>query len=339
MESGTRNNKEPAARRGPRPAFSFVEVLFAVMILGIGFIMLAGIFPVAIGQTQATGEEANAANIARAAVAYLEKLPGTALLMTPDGQVRRLAANPLPPPIPPPLPLPPEYDGDANDNGTADDIEMWHLIKGNVIWAEDPRYAWVPLYRRWTRRNPIGPPPTIANDFAEVTILVLRVRNKSEFAAHAGTGGDLAVDNNGRGPLMPRRVTVFLEEGYGAGDILAITEDHTLAPGAMVLITGGADRHGRPAAGRMYRIGNAVDEGSRNRYYLSPTQDMLALPGNDKRLGPAPATNTDDLTEETDPGRGLTAWIVGEGTDPATGALFGGAQDVAVYTSFIKLNP
>src|SRR5215210_7149339 len=61
--------------RRPRfaPGFSFTEVLFAVMILGVGFIMIAAIFPVAIQQTRTTGEESNAAAIARGAVKFIEE--------------------------------------------------------------------------------------------------------------------------------------------------------------------------------------------------------------------------------------------------------------------------
>ena len=36
-----------------RSAFSFIEIMFAVIILGIGFIMIAAVFPVAIQQTSA----------------------------------------------------------------------------------------------------------------------------------------------------------------------------------------------------------------------------------------------------------------------------------------------
>ena len=44
--------------------FSFVEVLFAVIILGVGFIMIAAVFPVAIRQTKSTIDETSAATIA-----------------------------------------------------------------------------------------------------------------------------------------------------------------------------------------------------------------------------------------------------------------------------------
>ena len=71
-QSKIRNPKSKIARG--RPGFSFVEVLFAVMILGIGFILIAGVFPVAIAQTQSNGEETVGAAIGRNAVAYLSQV-------------------------------------------------------------------------------------------------------------------------------------------------------------------------------------------------------------------------------------------------------------------------
>jgi hypothetical protein len=59
---------------------------------------------------------------------------------------------------------------------------------------------------------------------------------------------------------------------------------------------------------------------------------MAVLPGNDGQL----ETN-DDVKEDT-PTSGLPAWVIGEGIAPG-GDYFGGAQDVGVYTTFIKLNP
>jgi hypothetical protein len=55
-------------------AFSFAEVMFAVIILGIGFIMVAAIFPVAIQQTKLTADETTAAAVARSAASALEQL-------------------------------------------------------------------------------------------------------------------------------------------------------------------------------------------------------------------------------------------------------------------------
>jgi len=57
-----------------RSGFTFTEILFAVMILGIGFIMVAAIFPVAIQQTEANNQETIAASIGRSTTGFIEKI-------------------------------------------------------------------------------------------------------------------------------------------------------------------------------------------------------------------------------------------------------------------------
>jgi hypothetical protein len=61
----------------PRRGFSFTEILFAVMILGIGFIMVAAMFPVAIRQTQWTVEQTTGASMARSAVTDIGQMNGS----------------------------------------------------------------------------------------------------------------------------------------------------------------------------------------------------------------------------------------------------------------------
>ena len=53
-----------ANRKSKISGYSFTEVMFAVVVLGIGFIMIAAMFPVAISQSKLTQEETNAAAIA-----------------------------------------------------------------------------------------------------------------------------------------------------------------------------------------------------------------------------------------------------------------------------------
>src|SRR3954469_24427200 len=71
-----------------RRGFTFTEVMFAVILLGIGFIMLAGLFPVAIQQTQTNVEESIGSTVVQAAAHYLEEslnqadLPPTGNLTT-----------------------------------------------------------------------------------------------------------------------------------------------------------------------------------------------------------------------------------------------------------------
>ena len=68
-----------------RPGFTFTEILFAVMILGIGFIMVAAIFPVAIQQTEANNQETIAASIGRSATGFVEKVAqGQAIILNPN---------------------------------------------------------------------------------------------------------------------------------------------------------------------------------------------------------------------------------------------------------------
>src|SRR3954453_9704583 len=77
-----------ASRR--RGGFSFAEVMFAVIVLGVGFIMVAAIFPVAIQQTKTTADETTAAAAVRGATMQL----GQSMLQiaTPANQ-ERLAFN------------------------------------------------------------------------------------------------------------------------------------------------------------------------------------------------------------------------------------------------------
>src|SRR5437773_10279821 len=55
-----------------RKGFSFAEVMFAVIVLGIGFIMIAAIFPVAIQQSKATNDETTAAATAKTQISTLQ---------------------------------------------------------------------------------------------------------------------------------------------------------------------------------------------------------------------------------------------------------------------------
>ncbi len=63
-----------------RRGFSFTELLFAVMILGIGFIMLAAIFPVGLSQTKSNFEENVAATLAKTSAESMSELAQESIL-------------------------------------------------------------------------------------------------------------------------------------------------------------------------------------------------------------------------------------------------------------------
>ena len=102
----------PRRRRG---GFSFIEVLFAVMTLGLGFILIAALFPVSIRQTQATADESVGAGVVIDALAAIQAI----------------ASDETMPPNQPGL-----QPFDVGDVG------------GEQVSAANPAYAWVAFYRR-----------------------------------------------------------------------------------------------------------------------------------------------------------------------------------------------
>src|SRR3954462_12375820 len=74
MKNSAQHARRQWRRRRRRLGFAFTEVLFAVMVLGIGFIMIAAMFPVTIRQTQNTMGDVIGANEAKAALAYMQTI-------------------------------------------------------------------------------------------------------------------------------------------------------------------------------------------------------------------------------------------------------------------------
>lgn len=97
-----------------RSGFSFVEILFAIFILGIGFIMIAALFPVAIQQSQATSAETFARSMGISGVGYLRAV--------------------MPATQPAPYTSPQPYDTSSSP------------IRAYQINSIDPRFAWFPYY-------------------------------------------------------------------------------------------------------------------------------------------------------------------------------------------------
>ena len=87
------------------------------MILGVGFIMTAAIFPVAIRQTQLNMEESSAAAIGRDAVSFIERVATESSMPSTEGVV------------------------------TCPDA-FWNSIRGNLRLDRDGRCAWTAVYRR-----------------------------------------------------------------------------------------------------------------------------------------------------------------------------------------------
>lgn len=127
--------------------FNFAEVLFAVMILGVGFIMVAAMFPVAIQQSRTSTNETVAARIAESALEI----------------IRLNATNTT-------FPNPPTPADDIVYPLTASNLV--NAVKSELISSIDPRYAWTVLYRRPHNTS-----------FAQVYIVVMQVNNRAAYTA------------------------------------------------------------------------------------------------------------------------------------------------------------
>lgn len=296
------------ARRAARRGFSFVEILFAVMILGIGFIMVAGIFPVAISQTQTSIEESHAASLARGGVACVQRLPYTQAFTANnlEGIVQLFddTARSVP-------------SQDAVGNPTAIDVKPWDLIRGNLILPEDPRLAWVPLWRR--PNNAAGQPER----YAQLIVVAVQCRNHGAYNA-----SDLNWDN-GKGTLVPKKVKLKFAQNFPEPDVVEVSGEHAgaVVPGAFLFPVGVPtdDPNGGPritkGAGWVLKVGIPTTAGnpaveSTTKFNLEPGADLKGAPANNKPVDG-------------------DAYVIGRGKVGA--AYEGGVQDIAVYTTFIQL--
>jgi hypothetical protein len=331
-------------------------VLFAIMILGIGFIMVAAIFPVAIQQTQNNSSEGTAASIARGAVANLQQT----LL---DSDIPRITPPPGPGGFPGRARVYSFRDPQTsrpNDKRFGDWLgrqtkpspdwkypeQLSDRTQGSQIVANDPRFGWVGFFRR----EP-------ASAYVQLYVIVTQARVRPTYQPQY----DLVPPKRGGGMinLQARPVVVGLtsdgDKGGGGNDkvdqvirfepgspgFAAVAEgcyviiaNDNLAPGAGVsptppnLATPAGARVGW-MNGRIYRVGNRT-AGSTTDWELMAGNDFAPDPGPDATFGTG-----DDVKGLT----GADAFVVGRTfVGPGEPAPFDGpAQDVAVYTTFVQL--
>jgi hypothetical protein len=322
-----------------RPGFSFTEILFAVMILGIGFIMIAAIFPVALKQTAATGEETNAATIARGGADYLEKATiSTGLFLPPTFPSSPPAAAPVAPPTGSSVLIGQvwSFHDDRMTNsltlpqpqGTQWRDAMWVATAGNLLLPSDRRYAWVPMYRRdqyW--KNGI----LVNSEFAQIIVIATQVRNRSTYGPEDfNLIGAPAVAN-----LQPKLLDAkfIYNTNPAIADQISFLADPAgpsngpsfVAEGAYVVVSDdtGAASGGR-CNGYVYRVGNNIGG---DTWELAPGNDMKSATYRPIDAMGAPVQ--------------IKVLVVGRGfTDPASGGpgISGPAMDIAVYTTFIRVN-
>ncbi|HEV8378693.1 MAG TPA: prepilin-type N-terminal cleavage/methylation domain-containing protein [Tepidisphaeraceae bacterium] len=345
-----------------RRGFTFTEVMFAVILLGIGFIMLAGMFPVAIQQTQTNVEESTASTVVQVATHAMEQTltlddvrPTIDLTVSPFPAFFRLTER---------------SDNAGNMLALNDQSRylLWDKLRGNFILSQDPRFAWTALYKR----NP-------GDNFAQVIIFACQSRNYPNY-------GPLDLEqppNTSNAPFLlatlePRYLPAILSDGGVPGEVDIIefyapdqqskmirdgpngpqNDEGALTEGCFVVVSNDGvttDDGGTPyfdpgyANGRIYRIGSRRPDldgknpgvGPSKAYELIPGHDMqspeenlpLRKPPHGTPVSPGDYGNHQNQTP-------ATVFIVGRGfINPRDGdySVTGFAQDIAVYTTFIRL--
>lgn len=350
--------------------FSFIEILFAMMLLGIGFILVAAMIPVAAVENMETLDQTIGAQIAKGAAEVVETLADADVLTGTsytdsysfigygyDRPRVSVIGDPL--------------NADSNLPGATDPsrkLRAWEMIKGRMIHAADPRYAWTAVYSRAKTFEQAGNINAFNSmPYAQVHILVTRVRNRAAY-----TMDDVRGD---RPNLRMREVMVYLTEGTdyttgkvgpdiieflqpGSGLYKNLNTPSAVGPGAFVIISD--DQQNDPMIkssptstttfkprglgnGRVYRVGIQRPDLGPNKWELAPGYDMVS---GKESGGPGP-----DLTMYTDddnqnmpiqagkfkiPARAL---IMGRASvDPSDATQFEGpVQDVALFTTYVPV--
>jgi type II secretory pathway pseudopilin PulG len=319
----------PASQRMRARGFSFTELLFAVMILGIGFIMIAAIFPVGLSQSKSNFDETQAASVARGAVAVLAQMATDADFPSTGGIVTPVQASP-----------------------TANRTLM---AQSNMINAADQRYAWVALYSR-------------RNDSRSAHVMVIVVNRPDPFdASRVNVGADPFASNasfirtSNTRSLEPR--VVYMQFGADAMSITSIGgtdgryyNDNAAGPSGFVIIA--------PTPAQIALTDLTAQNPSNDAAISTDPEDATAaaqqLNGHAYRIGEVrdPATGQFgvfpgyEFQPETfiykhstlgyrkitinQPSQKMYAYIVSKNRNTANG-FEGPLMDVAYYTSFITV--
>lgn len=286
-----------AATRQLRTAFTLTEVMFAVILLGIGFIMVAAMFPVAIQQNRTTSEQTAATQLARAAISNLQQVA------TDDTMPGQTQATPR-----------------MNS-------ALWRAIEGSLINADDPRYAWTALYAREANAQ-------FAQVF--VFTLQARNRPVFE-TEDTLRPWDESETNRYPANLEPKPALVHVLSGFPVDQITIydlpsdpsaparVSAREASVEAAYVVIASGSER------GRVLRVGRPVNR-AEGVWELAPGSDLPDSIGSipaknpDETLPPP--------VEAYIIGRGYSR-LSSKYVDPPT--FEGAAMDVMMFTGFVRV--
>lgn len=346
--------------------FTLTEVMFAVILLGIGFIMVAAMFPVALRQTKLSLDETIAAQLGRSALGAIEVMASDNLsvrydpldrsatpalvsdagtgkystLLPTDGNVEVFHGA-----------LANTYQLPTSGAVGLQETRTWESFKGVSILKSDPRYAWTMVYRR--DGNPANPPSTWG-DIAQVYIFLME-RAEPPFAgtppvAAPATASDVAF--YAQAPFLPnlapkpiRLILTERTEDQDLPDLVTfvdtVTDSYVTPPsiddGAFIVVS-----RDPTARGKVYRVGPRAEGVTPASYELLPGWDMpvtdpAVVSGNDNLPARAIGTGIADADQ------GQWGMIFGKGYSPgaalsAAPVFEGNNMAVYMYVGFVRVH-
>jgi hypothetical protein len=305
------------------------------MILGVGFIMTAAIFPVSVQQAQTAADETVSAAIAWNAMTIIREkfdskdLPPALRVYVHGGEdtkfgVVRSFRDPQTRGSPTLLKSyeTGRYFYDEAGNRTAITFAqpkdyLWNQLKAEQVVGDDPRYAWVAFYQREIVHEDHGD----GGPWAKVVVIVARAREGSTFDRRDVNGADMVnlqprpvtfkLTSDGKGPLVDQVVE------FKAGDVDAAGEGAFLIVADDVLPADGSGGLSGAMNCRIFRLGNRVE-------------------GNVWELGAGDDFSPPFIYADVPPGYDAAeGFIVGRAARP--GGYEGLVQDVSAYSMVIPL--
>ena len=335
------------------------------MILGIGFIMVAAMFPVAIRQTEATNRETIAASIGRSATEYLKQV---AAIPWPPSAPANLTTTSLLVPTLPTAPVLGSINIPAGSSRlvlpgmvwsmydkTHDTITytpspalpapapttfthnafLWQSVVNNLIQPGDARFGWVAMYRRdWIAYGPAGSPATSLSPapFAQIIVIAVQSRNKQVY-----DGSPISASNPTNdipNPPTATATTPFVPQYCSA----AAMSPPTAAGGASTITFNTTQAGAGAAAENAYVvISNCYTNSAYNGrvYRIGVSRPDLVKTPNTTVWALVPG---EDMVV-TDPALSVDVFVVGRGADPNNaGQFIGPAQDVSVFSTYVPTN-
>jgi type II secretory pathway pseudopilin PulG len=151
--------------------FTFIEVLFAVILLGIGFIMIAAVFPVAIQQTSAVSDETQGTAIARDAIKKIQALAEAQIVGYPSPAVG-VTYSPFQSTLAGGIP-----------SVQAFSPNILQALGSDSLFTGDRRFGWVGFYRR----------DSVTSPFAQIYIIALENPNFPNYVTKFQPGEATAI--------------------------------------------------------------------------------------------------------------------------------------------------